>query len=124
MKTHKSLAFFLMGGSAYVLLELLWRRRSHISMFLTGGVCFLLLGKVKNYAILTRALLGSALITTAELIAGLLFNRRHQVWDYRNKRLNFKGQICPQYSLLWMPVSLVGMWLYNLMERLYKTPGR
>ena len=119
MKIPKALAFFLAGGSAYVLLEFLWRGRSHSSMFLTGGICFLLLGKLKNYAILTRAILGSVLITTAELIAGLLFNRRHQVWDYRSKRLNFKGQICPQYSLLWMPVSLGGIWLYEHFERLF-----
>ena len=36
-------AAFLIGGTGYVLLELLWRGRSHISMFFTGGAAFLLL---------------------------------------------------------------------------------
>ena len=35
---------FLVGGFGYVALELLWRGRSHASMFLAGGICFLLLG--------------------------------------------------------------------------------
>lgn len=119
MKYLKPFVFFTAGGTGYVLLELLWRRRSHGSMFLTGGICFLLLGKLKNYQFLTRAMLGSVIITTAELIAGLLFNRSYKVWDYRNKPFNFKGQICPQFSLLWMPVSLGAMWLYRQADKLW-----
>ena len=119
MKYLKPFVFFTAGGTGYVLLELLWRRRSHGSMFLTGGICFLLLGKLKDYQFLTRAMLGSVIITTAELIAGLLFNRNYKVWDYRNKPCNVKGQICPQFSLLWMPVSLGGIWLYQQADNLW-----
>ncbi len=119
MKYCKPFLYFTAGGTTYVLLELLWRKRSHSSMFLTGGICFLLLGKLKDRPLLSRALLGSALITAAELIAGLLFNRHYQVWDYRNKALNYKGQICPQFSLLWMPVSLGGIWLYQQADKLW-----
>ena len=39
---------FLLGGTGYVLMELLYRGRSHYSMFLAGGVCFLLLGKLEE----------------------------------------------------------------------------
>ena len=33
------------GGGLYILVELLWRGRSHISMFLLGGLCFWLIGR-------------------------------------------------------------------------------
>ena len=41
----KEFLLFILGGSAYVALEWLWRGWSHISMFFAGGTCFLLLGK-------------------------------------------------------------------------------
>ena len=34
---------FLLGGAGYVLIELLWRGRSHFSMFIAGGFAFALL---------------------------------------------------------------------------------
>ena len=118
MKYLKPLTFFAAGGTGYVLLELLWRGRSHGSMFLVGGICFLLLGKLqkRHLPLLCRAILGSFIITTAELGAGLIFNRDYRVWDYRNEAFHFYGQICPLFSFLWMPVSLGAMWLYEKLE--------
>ena len=88
-------------------------------MFLAGGTCFLLLGRVGamrlHYA--AKAALGAAVITGVELIAGLLFNRRYQVWDYRNLPFSFLGQICLPYTLLWVPVALAAMVLYRQLER-------
>lgn len=119
MNIRKNSAFFLLGGSAYVGLELLWRGRSHISMFLAGGSCFLALGQLRRSTLSypLRLLAGSGLITAAELGTGLLVNRGYQVWDYRNFPGNFRGQICPAYSALWIPVSAAGMGLYGLAER-------
>ena len=112
---------FLIGGGGYVGLELLWRGRSHISMFLAGGVCFLLLGKLNRVRprlpLALRCLVGAGIITAVELAAGLLANRDYSVWDYRQLPLNFHGQICLPYSLLWIPVSLGAMGLYRLAEK-------
>ena len=110
---------FTLGGAAYVGLELLWRGRSHGSMFLAGGVCFMLLGKLRTRtaSLPVRALLGAGVITGVELLAGLLFNRDHSVWDYRQMPLQFMGQICLPYTLLWMPLSLGAMELYRLLDR-------
>ena len=123
MKLIKPFVFFTAGGTGYVLLELLWRGRSHISMFCAGGVCFLLLGKLQTMrprlSFLPRALMGSLVITSAELLTGLLVNRNYQVWDYRKEAFNFHGQICPQFMLLWLPVSLGAMWLYEQFDRLW-----
>ena len=110
---------FLVGGSGYVGLEFLWRGRSHISMFLAGGVCFLLLGQLDRVRLspAMKCLLGAAVITVVELLAGLLANRDHKVWDYRQMPYNFMGQICLSYSLLWIPVSLGAMVLYRVLNK-------
>ena len=98
LKFWKLLALFLIGGSGYVGLELLWRGRSHVSMFLAGGVCFLLLGKLNSIhprlPLLLRGTVGALIITSVELLAGLLVNRNYTVWDYRSMPANFHGQVC------------------------------
>ena len=100
-------------------LELLWRGWSHSSMFLAGGACFLLLGRLSTFRLspAVKALLGSMVITGVELTAGLLINRNYTVWDYRNLPFSFLGQICLPFSLLWIPVGLGGMGLYKVIER-------
>ena len=115
---------FLFGGTGYVGLEMLWRGRSHISMFLAGGVCFLLLGKLcevkPRLPLALRCLVGAGIITTVELAAGLLANRDYGVWDYRRLPFNYHGQICLVYSLLWIPVSFGAMLLYALISKRMK----
>ena len=114
-------AMFLLGGTGYVGLEFLWRGRSHISMFLAGGVCFLLLGKLEEVKprlpAALRCLVGAGIITVVELAAGLLANRDYRVWDYRQMPFNYHGQICLVYSLLWIPVSFGAMLLYKLLTK-------
>ena len=111
---------FVAGGAGYVALEFAWRGKSHISMFLAGGLCFLLLGKLNRtrprLPFLLRGLAGAGIITTVELLMGLLFNRNYQVWDYREMPLNFFGQVCLPFSLLWIPVSWGAMFLYDRLE--------
>lgn len=115
------IALFLLGGTGYVGLEFLWRGRSHISMFLAGGVCFLLLGKLDEVKprlpLALRCLMGAGIITLVELAAGLLANRDYRVWDYRHMPFNYHGQICLVYSLLWVPVSFGAMLLYRLLTK-------
>ncbi len=112
-------AMFALGGSAYVGLEMLWRGRSHVSMFAAGGVCFLILGAMsrENWKKWKRGLLGAAAITEVELAVGLLVNRHWVVWDYRGMPLNFYGQICLLYSVLWVPLSVMAMAVYPRVEK-------
>ena len=125
LKFWKKILLFCMGGAGYVGLELLWRRRSHGSMFLAGGLCFLLLGKLgrqkPRLSFLSRAILGSVTITAVELLAGLVFNRDYQVWDYRHLPLNFYGQICLPYSLLWLALSPGAEAIYLRAAKLLKS---
>ena len=121
MKFLKGFILFYIGGSAYMALEFLWRGRSHGSMFLLGGLCFLLVGgrisRLNRISLPLRAVLGSCVITTLELGAGFVFNRNYQVWDYRNQVGQVAGQICLPYFLLWIPVSLIAMKLYAVASR-------
>ena len=121
MKILRSVILFYIGGTAYMILEFLWRGRSHGSMFLLGGLCFLLVGgggnKFRRIPLPFRLLLGSGIITTLELATGLVCNRNHQVWDYRNQPFQYRGQICLAFSLLWIPISLIAMQLYAITQK-------
>ena len=120
----QKIILFFFGGGAYVGLELLWRGRSHGSMFLAGGLCFLLLGRLLHarprLPLPLRGFVGAGIITMVELLMGLLFNREYRVWDYRHMPLHFHGQICLPFFFLWVPVSLLAMGLYALAERTLK----
>ena len=124
MKIWRKCWLFCLGGSAYFILELLWRGRSHGSMFLLGGSCFLLIGslgrKLARVPLALRLVLSSAMVTALELLTGLLVNRDYSVWDYRRLPYHYHGQICLIYSLLWIPVCLVATVLYELAARATK----
>lgn len=119
MKIWKQILLFYLGGMAYCALELLWRGRTDGSMFVLGGLCFVALGHLRKVRLPLPVLVvvGALLVTGGELLTGLLVNRDYSVWDYRALPLNFRGQICAIFSLLWMPVSLAAMMLYDRLER-------
>ena len=125
MRFIRKIPFFFLGGGLYTCLELLWRGRSHVSMFLLGGGCFLMLGRIRKLplSLPAKILLGTAGITLGELLTGLMVNRDHSVWDYTNLPLNFMGQICVGFSALWVPLCFVGMWLYCVIEKRFSSAG-
>ena len=119
---RRDLGLFAFGGGAYVALELLYRARSHWTMFLLGGGCFLAIGQLGRHRprlpLHRQAVLGSCICTAGELATGLLFNRDFQIWDYRRLPGNFLGQICLPFSLLWVPLSAVASVLYARLDSL------
>lgn len=118
MDLTKKLTQFCIGGSAYVVLELLYRRRSHISMFGAGGLCYLLLGQMNRLSLpqSVRAGWSAGVITAVELLTGLMVNRDYQVWDYRDQPGNLFGQVCPRFTALWVPVGMAAMGMYRLVD--------
>ena len=116
----KTFVLFTVGGGIYTGLELLYRGRSHLSMFALGGGCFLAIGslgrKYPRLPLRTRAVLGSLICTGGELATGLLLNRDHHIWDYRGLPLNFRGQICLPFSLLWIPLSAAAAVLFRWLD--------
>ena len=121
LQIGRKTALFALGGAGYVGMELLWRGRSHVSMFLAGGVCLLLIGHLEEVRpklpFPLRILAGAGIITMVELAAGLVFNRRYTVWDYRNVPFNYMGQICLPFCLLWIPISALAGKLYLLLDK-------
>lgn len=98
----------LLGGALYMGVELLWRGHTHWTMGIVGGVCFVLIGGLNNYLpwempVWQQAVCGSAMVTgvVLNLYLGL------GVWDYSNMPCNLLGQICLPYSVLWVGLSLV-----------------
>ena len=47
-RKRKYLALGLTGGLLYIVVEMIWRGRSHWTMFVLGGVCFLALGLINE----------------------------------------------------------------------------
>ncbi len=116
----------MIGGLAYNLLELLWRGRTHWSMFLVGGGCFELIGLIARRVrapLAVKCGLCALGITAAELVSGCVFNLwlGMAVWDYNGMRFNIKGQVCLLYSAFWMLISLAAMPVYAaLYTRLFR----
>ena len=127
MEFLKKGALFSLGGLAYCGLELLWRGRTHYSMFLAGGTSLLLLGKLNRtepkLPLFLRAVVGSGIITMVELSAGLIFNRSYTVWDYRDQWGNWLGQICPLFSLLWIGIAALVLLIYDPVEKMISHVG-
>lgn len=121
MSIWKRGLIFLAGGTAYFGLELLWRGRSHISMFAAGGLCLLLIGHLgeiePKLPLPLRVILGTGIITMVELGMGLLVNRSYRVWDYRELPGNLWGQICPTFCLLWLPLSWLAVVVYDRIKK-------
>ena len=117
----KNTFLFTVGGGTYVALELLYRGRSHWTMFMLGGGCFLAIGrlgrKCPQLPPAVRAVIGSLICTAGELATGLLFNRSFKIWDYRDLPLNFRGQICLPFSLLWVPLSALASEIFARLDR-------
>lgn len=124
----KYLFLFSCGGFLYIIIEVLYRGYSHWTMFLLGGLCFVLLGLINeilswSVPLLLQMFLGSCIVTSLEFITGCIVNLlfHWNIWDYSTMPGNILGQICPQFSLLWMFLSLFGIilddylryWFFN-----------
>ncbi len=110
---------FILGGIGYGLLEILYRGRTHYSMVLAGGICFLIIVFLDNtlsgkIPLIPLAVVCSAAITVVEFLFGAVFNiwLKMGVWDYSAVPFNILGQVCLPFSLIWIAVS-VGAILLN-----------
>jgi uncharacterized membrane protein len=104
---------FCVGGTTYIILELLFRGRTSWEMLFAGAICFVLIGAINNFIpwkmkLWKQALIGGIfIITPIEYLFGIIFNQDYHIWDYRNLPLNMSGQICVPFSLLWCLVAIM-----------------
>lgn len=106
------------GGATYVALEVIWRGYSHWTMILLAAVVFICVGLLNEVwgwrtSLVVQVLAGAALATVMEFATGCVVNLwlGWAVWDYSDMPGNLLGQICPQYTALWLPLTLVAILL-------------
>lgn len=116
MKVLKQIILFGAGGLLYVLCELMWRGYSHWTMFLVGGICFIMIGLINEVLPLDMTLvrqmaIGAVIITTVEFVSGCIINLwiGWNVWDYSGLPFNILGQVCLPFSFLWFLISAIGI---------------
>lgn len=128
-RLKNSAVFFVIGGVGYAAIELLWRGRTHWSMVLAGGICFVVFSKIakrfKGRSLIFKALLCALCITVVELVFGVVFNilLGMQVWDYSGMRYNLWGQICPIFSLAWTGLALIFIPIADLLNGALQSKG-
>jgi len=116
----KYIFLFLIGGFIYGLIEVIYKGGdTHLSMFILGGLCFLILGALdRKTPLILRMLAGAVIITALEFASGLIVNiwLDYAVWDYSEMPLNLMGQICLWATTIWFFLSFVGIQLYGLLK--------
>ena len=130
MRIHS--VFFLIGGLLYQLIEILWRGYTHPSMFVVGGLCFVLLGLLnevgpcRKLPVPFHMVFAAGIVTAIELLAGLVVNvwLGLNVWDYSDLPGNFLGQVCVWFSLAWCAHSLPAMKLEDWLHTVFDPPGK
>lgn len=128
MKALRLLVLIGIGGLLYVLIELVFRGRSHWTMFIVGGLCFWLIGLINEVipwemSFWKQCIIGAVIVTAVEFLAGCIINLGlgWNVWDYSNIPFNILGQICLPFSMLWILISAVAIvlddhlryWIYG-----------
>ena len=113
----KEFILFLIGGSIYYLFEILWRGYSHWTMFILGGICFVIIGLLNeqydyNMPLVEQMFSSMIIITTLEFISGVILNiiLKMNIWDYSNMPFNLFGQICIPFMIIWFflsPIAIV-----------------
>ena len=80
----------------------------------------------KPLALAASFLVNQLACTSIDFATGMVANRNYELWDYRDMRFNFMGQICLQNSLFYSIAATWGVWqllpaLEKLMARLGNT---
>ena len=122
----KELILFIIGGVAYYMTEILYRGYSHYSMFILGGLCFIIIGELNevyswDMAFISQMFLSSIIVTTLEFIAGCIVNLwlNLHVWDYSHMPYNLLGQICLPFTVIWFFFSIIPIVLDDWIRYLF-----
>ena len=110
----KNIVLFSIGGVIYLMIEVIWRYLmnrpdTHWTMFIVGGLAFLIIGSINEYftweiPIWLQSIIGTIAVTVLEFISGCVLNiwLGLNIWDYSNVPLNLFGQICVPFMGAWI----------------------
>ena len=117
-----SMLMWTWGGTLYFFMEVVYKTLTgnpdHISWTMII-VAFILCIPLERFGdelpwempMILQTIICAVAITITELISGLILNvwLGLHVWDYSELPFNFMGQICLQFSLLWVVLSFLGI---------------
>ena len=126
---------FFIGSTFGWILELFFRRIYHGKWvnpgFLVGpylpiyGLSLTLMTgmhlyfEAHNIHSIYQAILMGLSITLLELIGGLIFLKQGvRLWDYRDRKWNYKGVICPLFTMIWILMGAI--YYFFVAERIVK----
>lgn len=118
----KETIIFVIFGFLYICLELLYRGRTHISMFFVGGLCGVLIGLINDNTpdipLFYQCILGTTIVTLIEFISGCYLNiyLGLGVWDYSHVPFNLLGQVCLPFSIIWVFLSIPVIYLDDYLK--------
>lgn len=136
----KPTILFVIGGTIYTLVEIFWRTLrgstpTHWTMFVLGGLCFLLIGGINEYLswetpFPVQLLIGTGVVLLLEFIFGCVLNLwlGLNVWDYSDTPFNILGQVCLPFAFAWLFLVTLAIvlddylryWLFNEEKPRYK----
>lgn len=122
----KYICLFCIGGFSYCGIEILYRGRTHWSMFLCAGIIFIY-ASVQNeffewdYPFLKQLLKVWLFALIAEFITGCIVNLwlGWNVWDYSELRFNLLGQTSLTFALLFLPICTFAIVLDDYIRYLF-----
>lgn len=132
-KLSKHLTLFVVGGTIYIAIEIIWRtlmgnNPTHWSMFILGGLCFIGIGLINEFLswdmpIWLQCLIGTNIILLLEFFFGFILNiqLKLNIWDYSGLPMNLYGQICLPFAIAWYALSFIAIilddwlryWIFN-----------
>ena len=75
-------------------------------------------------ALATSFLVNQLACTSVDFATGMVANRNYELWDYRDMRFHFMGQVCLQNSLFYSIIATWGVWqLLPALEKLMEKAG-
>ena len=105
---------FVIGAVVYMIIEICFRGFTHWTMGVLGGIILILVGLInevtrKDLPLLIQGPMASIIITIIEYWAGYILNMQLglDIWDYSDLPYNLDGQICFQFSLIWIVLGIV-----------------
>ncbi len=118
----KFVVLFFTGGIVYTLIEVVYRfvmgkPHTHWSMFVLGGIALCAIGHLNehmNWDMLFQKQLAiaTAICLALEFSFGCVFNLwlGLDIWDYSGMPFNILGQVCPQFTLIWIGLAAFAIW--------------
>lgn len=117
-KFMKYIFLFITGGFAYGMVENISRGFSHISMFIAGGICFILIGLLNEIfpwemSLISQMVISSLIVTVVEFVTGLVVNvwLKLNIWNYSSLPYDVMGQVCLLFTNIWFFLSLFAILL-------------